>query len=129
MVIPHFTGSLDERMEKLRGILSGELNLRLVGSSFGGLMATLFAQENPAGVERIVLLAPALNLVRLASGEEGEIPIPVTIYHGTNDQVIPLSVVEPVAKKLFTNLSFHTVDDDHFLHRTFRNIDWDSLLA
>jgi hypothetical protein len=34
-----------------------------------------------------------------------------------------------MAPKLFTRLSFNVVDDDHFLHRTFKSLDWDALLA
>ena len=44
MIIPHFTGDLKERLDKLGEILSGKSDIRLVGSSFGGLMASLFAR-------------------------------------------------------------------------------------
>ncbi|MBK5100348.1 MAG: alpha/beta hydrolase, partial [Desulfobacteraceae bacterium] len=53
----------------------------------------------------------------------------VSIYHGKDDQVIPLAQVEPIAKEIFLNLSFSVVEDDHFLHNTFKTIDWNSLLA
>jgi predicted esterase len=55
--------------------------------------------------------------------------MPVAIYHGTQDPVIPLSEVQSVAPKLFLNLSFNVVDDDHYLHRTFKTLDWEALLA
>ena len=129
MIIPHFTGGLEERMEKLREILSSKSGLNLVGSSFGGLMATLFAMEQPGRVKSMVLLAPAINLVKFAPQETKTISAPVWLYHGKNDRVVPFSEVEPVAKTLFTNLTLNVVDDDHFLHRTFRGIDWDALLA
>ncbi|GAG43661.1 unnamed protein product, partial [marine sediment metagenome] len=29
----------------------------------------------------------------------------------------------------FNNLSFNAVDDDHFLHKTFMGLDWESLLS
>ncbi|MBW2205163.1 MAG: hypothetical protein JRF52_14135 [Deltaproteobacteria bacterium] len=45
MIIPTFTGNLPERMEKLNRILSDKSDIRIVGSSFGGLMAALFAME------------------------------------------------------------------------------------
>jgi len=127
MIIPHFTGDLQERMESLKEVLSGSTDIRLVGSSFGGLMATLFAMDNQDRVTSMVLLAPAINL--LESGDFKTISLPVHIYHGRGDLVLPLNEVEGAAKKIFTNLSFHKVDDDHFLHKTFETIDWDLLMA
>jgi predicted esterase len=129
MIIPNFTGALQLRMEKLNRLLSGKTNIRLVGSSFGGLMATLFAMENESGVEKMTLLAPAINLLHFAPHEYKKLSVPVCIYHGSGDDVIPLAEVEPVAKEVFSNLSFNVVEDDHFLHKTFKSIDWDNLLA
>ncbi|NQU13083.1 MAG: alpha/beta hydrolase [Desulfobacteraceae bacterium] len=129
MIIPNFTGDLQKRMEKLRGVLSGKSGIRLVGSSFGGLMASLFALEQEARVERMVLLAPAINITEFAHHKGKKVAIPVWVYHGTGDQVIPLGEVEAVAKACFENLSFHVVEDDHFLHTTFKTIDWERLLA
>ena len=129
MILPHFTGELQERMKKLKEILSGMSDIMLVGSSFGGLMASLFAMENESMVKRIILLAPAINLIKFVNQNSKIISTPVCIYHGTEDTVIPLTEVEPVAKKTFRNLSFNVVEDDHFLHNTFKTIDWDSLLA
>ena len=116
-------------MEKLRGILFNKTDIRLVGSSFGGLMAVIFAIENEPAVDRLILLAPAINLMPDVNKEEKKISAPVWIYHGKNDEVIPLKDVESVAKKIFNNLSFHRVDDDHFLHKTFQTIEWNRLLS
>lgn len=129
MIIPHFTGELQERMGKLKEILSDKSEIMLVGSSFGGLMASIFAMENESEVKKMILLAPAINLIRFAYQDSKIISVPVWIYHGTDDNVIPITEVEPIAKKTFHNLSFHAVDDDHFLHKTFKTIDWNSLLA
>lgn len=129
MIIPNFTGPLQQRMEKLNRILSAKKDIRLVGSSFGGLMATVFAMQNESRVDKIILLAPAINLIEFAPYERRQISVPVWMYHGKDDQVIPLAQVEPIAKELFLNLSFNVVEDDHFLHNTFKTIDWDSLLA
>lgn len=129
MIIPHFTGELQQRLEKLREILSGKSDIMLVGSSFGGLMASIFAMENESEVKKMILLAPAINLIRFVYQDSKIISVPVWIYHGTDDNVIPITEVEPIAKKTFHNLSFHAVDDDHFLHKTFKTIDWNSLLA
>lgn len=128
MIIPNFTGNLWERMKDLGEILSGRSGISLVGSSFGGLMAALFAMENESRVDRLILLAPALNLAGFSTCQQRDISVPVRVYHGRNDEVIPLNAVERVARKSFLNLSFHAVDDDHSLHKTFKSIDWDTLL-
>jgi pimeloyl-ACP methyl ester carboxylesterase len=129
MILPNFTGDLQTRMDKLNRILSEKSNIRLVGSSFGGLMATLFAMENESKVEKMVLLAPAINLIEFANYETKKISVPVWIYHGKGDEVIPLAEVEPIAKDIFSKVSFNVVDDDHFLHKSFTAIAWDSLLG
>ena len=129
MTIPHFTGDLEERMGKLNKILEEKSGIRLVGSSFGGLMATIFAMENEPRVDKIILMAPAINLMEFTHYQEKKISVPVWIYHGKNDDVIPLKEMEPIAKESFQNLSFNVVDDDHFLHKTFKNIDWGKFLS
>ncbi len=129
MLIPFFRGDLGERMAQLESVLRGRHRLCLVGSSFGGLMATLFALQDEARVERMVLLAPALNLLPFAAGNPRRVAVPVAIYHGTADEVIPLDRVEPVARSIFDQLCFHVVADDHFLHRTFKRLPWAELLG
>lgn len=129
MLIPDFSGSLEERMQVLEGILLGRSGIRLVGSSFGGLMAALFAMQYEARVERLVLLAPAINLLGPSGFPERPISVPVRIYHGTHDETIPLREVKAVARKIFPHLTFHEVEDDHNLHKTFHTLDWDGLLG
>jgi pimeloyl-ACP methyl ester carboxylesterase len=129
MVTPNFPGPLDERMARLQAILSGKSDILMVGSSFGGLMASIFAMENEPSVRRLILLAPAINLMEFTPYRERKTLMPVHIYHGRQDEVIPISDVEEVAKKVFSTLTFHAVDDDHYLHKTFKTIDWDSLLT
>jgi pimeloyl-ACP methyl ester carboxylesterase len=129
MIVPNFTGPLAERMEKLKGILSTETGIIIVGSSFGGLMAAIFAIENEPQVDRLILLAPAINLLSSMDYKEKNTSVPSWIFHGQNDAVIPLNQVQVMAHKLISQLSFHVVDDDHFLHKTFKNLDWGNLLA
>ena len=129
MIIPNFPGDLDERMAKLRSLVERKKALCLVGSSFGGLMATLFAMEAEGRVTRLILLAPAIHrLNELRDLEAASIETPTWIYHGTNDEVIPLTKVRTISEKLFENLSFHAVNDDHFLHSTFKTLEWQHLL-
>ena len=129
MLTPNFSGSLEERMAKLRALLSGESDILLVGSSFGGLMASIFAMENQPRVKRLILLAPAINLADFSPYQDRKLQIPVHIYHGRQDEVISLEDVESVASRVFPHLLFHAVDDDHYLHKTFEKIEWGTLLS
>ncbi|MCP4579350.1 MAG: alpha/beta hydrolase, partial [Deltaproteobacteria bacterium] len=113
MIIPTFVGTLPERLSTLDSFLSEKSDIRIVGSSFGGLMGALFAMENESRVKKLILLAPAIHIIRDAPVNPRKISIPITLYHGTEDQVIPLEDVEDVAGKFFTNLTFHKVQDDH----------------
>ena len=47
VIAPDFTGTLDERMAQLDQLLQGEQDVILVGSSLGGLMATLWTCAHP----------------------------------------------------------------------------------
>lgn len=129
MIIPDFEGSLQERMTRLEEVLEGKSGLTLVGSSFGGLMAVIFAMGKESAVERLVLLAPAIHALEEVPYPLKTLSIPVTIYHGILDEVIPLDQVKAVAERFFPALDFHEVQDDHFLHQTFRTLDWDRLLV
>jgi len=129
MLTPNFPGPLDERMAKLHAILSEKSDILLVGSSFGGLMASIFAVENEPSVRRLILLAPAINLMEFTPYRDRKIQIPVHIYHGRQDEVISLEDVQSVARQVFSNLSFRAVEDDHYLHKTFEKIEWETLLS
>lgn len=129
MILPTFKGPLTERLEKLKRVLSGKTDIRIVGSSFGGLMATVFAMEHPSQVTRMVLLAPAIHMIDEAPGKKQAVDIPVSIYHGIEDTVIPLPAVQHVAAKYFSDLTFNVVEDDHYLHKTFKVLNWDALLS
>ena len=128
MIIEDYFGSFRERMEKLEDILAGKWNLIIVGSSFGGLMAAVYASLHEETVDRLILLAPALHLDFYKPYRDKKLHIPVTIYHGLQDDVVPLNKVRDIAEKLFANHKFHPVDDDHSLQKTFPALDWDSLL-
>lgn len=129
MIIPDFEGPLQKRLQKLEKVLSGQSAITLIGSSFGGLMATIFAIDNPVRVERVILLAPALPMLEAVPDKrEKSVSIPVWLYHGTEDTLLPLDTVIPVARRIFTDLHLHAVEDDHMLHKTFRDIPWEELL-
>lgn len=128
MITPDFTGSFDERMDQLYSILSDEKGWTLIGSSYGGLMATVFALDHATQVRKLVLLAPALVLEPLASRTSPlPVSVPTILIHGTLDTVVPLEPVREIAQKLFTNLTLHIVEDDHRLHKTASEMDWKSV--
>jgi pimeloyl-ACP methyl ester carboxylesterase len=128
MIIEDFVGSFKERMNKLNDILFHRNNLIVVGSSYGGLMATVYAAKNEEKIKKLILLAPALNTDEFKSYLNKKLHLPVIMYHGRNDDVVPPAVVRDIAREVFTDLHYHLVDDDHSLHNTFSVMDWDTLL-
>jgi len=128
MIIEDYFGSFQERMGTLEGHLAGKSDLILVGSSYGGLMAAAYACLHDQRVEKLILLAPALHLEELGPCRDKKLRMPVTIFHGNRDGVVPLAAVREIAEDLFVNLAFNIVEDDHSLHETFATYDWNTLL-
>jgi len=128
LIVPDFTGSLDERMWQLYPILGNASNWTLIGSSYGGLMAALFSTRFPAQVRKQILLAPALILPEFAENLPKPIDVPTIIIHGRQDEIVPVAIVKPLAEKVFRNLDYRLVNDDHRLHHTADGLDWKSIL-
>lgn len=142
MITPDFTGSFDERMNQLHKVLGKEKGWTIIGSSYGGLMAAVFASENPKQVKKLVLLAPAIlkdeNGIYYdpVIGEPLQdkwkrlqtITIPTVIVHGTQDDVVPLEPVRKTAEELFTDVEFIVVDDGHRLQKAFGELNWEEIL-
>ena len=128
MIIPDFVGDLSNRMSRLCEILRGESALTIIGSSLGGLMAGLYSFQNPDKVKKLILLAPALNLPEFEPYLSETLTVPVFVFHGKNDEVISCQAVKVIAERVFPNLSFTVLDDDHRLTTTFAKIDWPQLL-
>ncbi|HAJ27227.1 MAG TPA: alpha/beta hydrolase [Syntrophus sp. (in: bacteria)] len=128
MIIEDYLGSLEARLEKLEAVLRGKDKLILVGSSYGGLMAAIFACRHPEKVRRLILLAPAINLEEFKPYAGQVLSIPVHLYHGRQDDVVPPGEVRPVADAVFSDLTYHFVEDDHSLHETFLGMPWEELL-
>lgn len=129
MLTPDFIGSFDERMTQLHTILADKTDWTLIGSSYGGLMSTLFTLDHEAQVRKLILLAPALTLDPLASlANPQPVSVPTHLIHGTADTVVPLKPVHVIAQKLFTNLTVHIVEDDHRLQKSVNELDWNSIL-
>ncbi len=129
MIVEDFSGAFEERMEKLNAVLAGKSDLILVGSSYGGLMACVFSLREPERVRKIILLAPALNLMPPEIYKDVKLEMPVIVYHGNRDETVPPEPVREIAGKLFTDLSWHLIDDDHSLHGAFATLDWEELLS
>jgi pimeloyl-ACP methyl ester carboxylesterase len=137
MLTPDFKGSFEERMTQLEPIIASRDGWTIIGSSFGGLMGTVYTCNHPTQVRKLVLLAPALLRPQFASyldpstgsGQRLEpVSVPTIIIHGTLDDVVPLEPVREIAQKLFTNLTYHIVEDDHRLHKTAQEMDWKTIL-
>jgi len=127
IICPNFHGNFEERMKKLEKILKYEKDIGIIGSSYGGLMATKYASMYPEKVKKMILLAPAIIFENVFN-EDLKIDVLTIIYHGTKDEVVPLRETKKLAEKIFLNLEFIEVDDDHFLHKTIHKIPWQKLL-
>lgn len=128
MILEDFIGPLERRMDKLNRLLQDKTDLVLVGSSYGGLMAAIYACRNPLTVGKLILLAPALDLTEFQPYLTRRIEIPVVLYHGRFDDIVPPEAVQAIAREVFINLDYHAVDDDHSLHHTFGDMAWDEVL-
>ena len=127
MHLPDFQGDLTTRVNALETLCHGRSSLILVGSSFGGLMATCFAINHPNRCHSLVLLAPALNFSEFSPPQQ-KIATPVSLIIGSQDTVTPPDRVIPLAQKTFSQLQISVYDDDHMLHNTFEQLDWQQLL-
>jgi pimeloyl-ACP methyl ester carboxylesterase len=114
LLAPDCTGVFDieRRLELIEQSLTGHTDLLLVGSSFGGLAAVLFASRHPALVAGTVLCAPAVHVIDLASIHS--LPAEIVILHGSRDEIVPLEANKALAAR-FPSARLITVDDDHRL--------------
>jgi predicted esterase len=129
MILEDYPGSFSERMQKLEDRLAEKESVILVGSSYGGLMAAVYACLHEERVKKLILLAPALHLEPYRPYGKKQLHMPIAIFHGLRDDVVPLEDIRAIAGRLFTNHKFSAVEDDHSLHNTFAALDWDALLS
>jgi pimeloyl-ACP methyl ester carboxylesterase len=130
MVTPDFTGPFEERMEQLNSIIGDSTDWAIIGSSYGGLMGTVFTCNHPDLVRKLILLAPALLRDPFGSYLNLQpVSVPTVIVHGTQDDVVPMQPVREFAKTLFSNLTYHIVDDGHRLHKAFEELNWKEILS
>ena len=119
---------LKKRMKQLIVILKEKHPWVIIGSSFGGLMATIYSCQNPENISKLVLLAPYLSPLELDPKKYSPIDIPVIVFHGKHDKLVSIKHSRTCAEKLFTNLTYNIVNDDHFLHNTVKSLDWNKLI-
>lgn len=129
MIVEDYGGTLDERMAHLNEVLRDRNNILMVGSSYGGLMAVIFACNHPERVRRLVLLAPALMLKEFRPYMNRTLDIPTVVYHGKADDVVPVEPVRRIAEKMFANLEYNVIEDNHPLETNFKLLDWNKLLC
>lgn len=129
LLAPDFSGDFWQRMARLDQVIGDTAGWTLIGSSMGGLMAAVFTCQHPGQVAKLVLLAPALAFLDLAQTPLPPSNTPTVIYHGRQDDVVPLGKTRQVAEQLFPNLEFHVAEATHDLNPLLPAIDWPALLG
>lgn len=120
VVVPNCQDVLDpaERMRIIEETLREVPRAVLVGSSFGGLMALLYAAAHPDRVAGLMLCAPAVHVPELVAlpGLPSGAPlpqVPVRVLHGTQDDIVPLEAVQNYCEA--QGFALTVVDDGHRL--------------
>lgn len=129
LLAPDFPGDFWQRMARLEQLIGDTSGWTIIGSSMGGLMAAVFACQHPGQVDRLVLLAPALAFIDLEQTPLPPSQAPVVVYHGWQDDVVPMEQTRQTAEQIFPNLEFHVVDATHDLNPLMAAIDWPALLG
>lgn len=127
IIAPDFTGNLSQRIQQLTTLTVDQTNLILIGSSYGGLMATCFAEKFQKKVKKIILLAPALNFEQFKPPQK-KIATPTILVVGDSDDVCPADLIIPLAEDSYSSIRIERVQDDHMLHNTFKQMDWSHII-
>ena len=120
---------LKERMEQLDLILKARNSWIIIGSSFGGLMASLYAVRHPEKIEKLILFAPFLATSMLQIDDISPLNIPTIIFHGKHDEIAQYKASREQAYQLFLNLEFNTTEDHHDLNKTITTLNWNKLIT
>ena len=120
---------LKERMGQLDLFLKKRNSWIIIGSSFGGLMATLYALLYPKKIERLILLAPVLATPLLQIDNVIPLDIPTIIFHGKYDEIALYTASRKRAYKIFTHLEFNTTEDHHDLNETIATLNWNKMVT
>ena len=120
---------LKKRMGQLSLILKEKNSWTIIGSSFGGLMATLYALQNPEKTKQLILLAPFLATPMLQIDKFLPLTIPTIIFHGKHDEIAQYKASRKKAYQIFSNLEFNTTEDHHDLNETITTLNWNNLVS
>lgn len=120
---------LKNRMLQLCTILKDKENWIIIGSSFGGLMGATYTLKQPEKVKLLILLAPFFGANLINPSKFQPIDVPIVIFHGKNDLIASINKSKSLSNILFSNLEYHIVDDDHYLHVTVEKINWIQLIG
>ena len=91
-------------------------------------MAAIYTCQHAERIQQLILLAPALANDAFGPFHDCRVEAPTRVYHGTKDEVVPIDPVRAVAQKVFTQLTFEAVVDDHLLSKTLTVIPWTQLI-
>ena len=91
-------------------------------------MATIYSCQNPKRISKLILLAPYLSILELDLQKYKPIHIPVIVFQGKHDTFVSVRGSRTLAEKIFTNLTYNIVNDDHSLHKTVKILDWQKLI-
>ena len=129
IITPTFTGNLDERMQQLERLIPPYSRWIFIGSSFGGLMATLFAIRHPKQISKLILLAPALlpSISPSLSWNE-KLSVPIVGILAKHDTLLPLKELQRKCESIFRSYWLHIVEDEHKLEYTTKMINWKALV-
>ncbi|XP_037046951.1 uncharacterized protein LOC119081821 [Bradysia coprophila] len=146
--IPSFEKlSVSEIVKHLKSeMLNNTQQYRLIGSSLGGLVAATLASEfkDCSKIQSLILLCPALDAsnrwkAKMADTKTEQqlhygfyedlmkqvqyplVDVPLTIVHGTNDDIVPINVSRTYIELLQQNgwnNEMIEVNDDHLLMKT-----------
>lgn len=103
-----------ERLEFIEDYTFGMENLVVVGSSYGGLLATMLFARHPERFRGYVLAAPALYEAHEDAMEViDKVPDLARVIHGTHDDIVPIESVRSFCERFGVDMV--EVEDGHRL--------------
>lgn len=115
------------RVAQIREAIGQRPGAILVGSSYGGLAATALVHElgDAHGLHALVLLAPALRWTEPPVADPAALlvppDLPCTVFHGEQDDVVPIAVSRALAARC-PHVRLVVTADDHRLTATLPRI-------